>query len=274
MKKISTNNSAYQVLQALKTNRRKRNELGELFVEGIESIKQVRDSDYGIRRILFTDYARLSDWGRSFVDQYPAAEKYQITKELYRGLSDKNEPSELMITVGKRDRTLDDVSLGRDPFIIVFDRPSDHGNLGAIIRSANSFAVDLVITTGHAVDPFDPKVIRSSLGAIFHTDVVHEESTEKIIQYLDSLKRRTGLKVIGTDSDGGTSIRDGALARPVALIIGNEAKGMSVRFKQYADRLVAIPLRGRVNSLNVACAASICMWQVCVATANKKGGHV
>jgi 23S rRNA (uridine2479-2'-O)-methyltransferase len=262
MKKISTNNSTYQILQALKTNRRKRNELGEIFVEGIESIKQVRESDYAISRILFTDYDRLSDWGKGFVGQYPAAELFTISKELYKGLSDKDEPSELMITVKKKKIALEDVKLGRDPVILVFDRPSDHGNLGTIIRSANCFAVDLIITTGHAIDHFDPKVIRSSLGAIFRTNLVHEESTEKIIQYLERQKKERGVKVIGTDSAGDTSIISGIMKKPLALIIGNEAKGISVRFKEYADHLVAIPLRGNVNSLNVACAASICLWQI------------
>jgi tRNA G18 (ribose-2'-O)-methylase SpoU len=267
MKKISTNNSTYQILQALKTNRRKRNELGEIFVEGIESIKQVRESDYRISRILFTDFDRLSDWGKAFVEQYPKAEPFSLSKDLYNGLSDKEEPSELMITVEKKKIALEDVKLGGNPVIVVFDRPSDHGNLGTIIRSANSFAVDLIITTGHAIDHFDTKVIRSSLGAIFRTNIIHEESTEKIIQYLDRLKKDIGIKVIGTDSAGTVPIMGGIMKKPIALVIGNEAKGISVRFKEYADHLVAIPLIGNVNSLNVACAASICLWQIYVENA-------
>ncbi len=260
---ITERDDLFQILEALKQNRKKRNELGELFVEGIESIKQALSSDLvKPEKILFSDYAALSDWGKDLVDGGIFPKAIRVKKELYDELSDKAEPSEIMITLSYHRTKLADVSLPENPFIVIFDRPSDFGNLGSLIRSANSFGVDLFVTHGHCVDLFEPKVIRSSLGAIFHTPVVHEESFDELEAWLLGLKRERNLVVAGTDSGGEESLLDAGLKRPVALILGNEAKGMSVNLKRISDMIVSIPLSGVVNSLNVACAGTILFWQV------------
>jgi TrmH family RNA methyltransferase len=136
------------------------------------------------------------------------------------------------------------------------------GNLGSLIRSANAFGVDLFITHGHCVDLFEPKVIRSSLGAIFHTPVAHVESFDELSLFLGELKKTCGLVVAGTDSTGSGTLGLSPLAPPVALILGNEAKGMSVRLKEITDEVFKIPLGGEVNSLNVACAGSIFFYAI------------
>jgi TrmH family RNA methyltransferase len=263
MTEIRTNNDAYQVLMALKTNRKKRSELGEIFIEGIEAIKQaVASPAVRPRKVLFTDYDGLSDWGKRFIDSAGFQEIIRLEPGLYEGLSDKNEPSEIMMTAGCDLPVLSDIALPEKPFIVISDRPSDCGNLGALIRTANSFGVDAFITHGHCVDFFDPKVIRSSLGAVFHTRICHVDAYQTLADWLNILKSRHNLSIIGTDSNGTVSAQDKSLSRPVALILGNEAKGISVRLRQLSDQIVSIPIQGAVNSLNVACAGSILMWQI------------
>jgi len=258
---ITRNNDTYQVFQALKTNRKKRSELSEIFIEGTESIKQADSAQLPFRSILRAQGSRLSDWATGLIARHPAARVYELSPELYAGLSDRDEPSELMVTAEYSRPSLADFAVPDDPLILIFDRPSDCGNLGSIIRSANAFGVDVVITTGHSVDIRDPKVIRSSLGAVFHTPVIHEESTEALERFLAREKAKRGLVVAGTDSTGAVPLGAAGLRRPLALILGNEAKGMSVRLKQSVDLMVSIPMVGAVNSLNVACAATVLLWQ-------------
>lgn len=261
--RITERNDQFQVLSALKTNRKKRSELGELFVEGIEAIKQALASDaVSPARIVFAEPNRLSDWARELIQSGRFRQTVSLRKELYDELSDKDEPAEIMATFAYRKRTLGEIALPASPFVLIFDRPSDHGNLGSLIRSANSFGVDLVVTHGHCVDHYDPKTIRSSLGAVFHTPVVHVESFPELAAWLAELKRKTGLVTAGTDSTGSVPLSQAGLSRPVALILGNEAKGMSVRLTEITDLMVRIPLSGAVNSLNVACAGSILLWTV------------
>lgn len=263
IRRVSERDDLFQVLSALKQNRRKRSELGEIFVEGVEAIKQGLESRrFRPEKLLFADPEALSDWAGDLAESGRFAECLSLERGLYEELADRAEPSEIMATFRYEKAALGDVTLPAKPFVLVFDRPSDQGNLGSLIRSANSFGVDLFITHGHCVDLFEPKVIRSSLGAIFHTPVVHVEAFEELSRFLGELKRSRGLVVAGTDSSGSRELGRDSIARPVALVLGNEAKGMSVKLKELVDETYRIPMAGDVNSLNVACAGSIFMWQV------------
>jgi TrmH family RNA methyltransferase len=266
-RRIHTANATYQVLEALKRNRHKRSELGEVFIEGIEPIKQAVAAGRRVRRIVCEADRALSRWARALVDDVQPDELLQLDAALFRALAEREEPSELMMTVADAPVALADVTLGPAPLILVFDRPSDHGNLGTMIRSANAFGADVVVTTGHGVDVRDPKVIRASMGAVFHTPVVQVESIAALEAWLARERARVGLAVLGTDSSGTTPSSTPRLRRPCALVLGNEARGMSAALRQLVDATVAIPMRGRVDSLNVACAASILLWQIHAASA-------
>ncbi len=156
--RISKRNSTYQILQALKTNRAKRNELEEVFVEGIAAIKSAAISGKVVRRLIYASHDRLSDWSKRLIASSSSAQLIELDGELYDELCDKSEPSELLATIEKERLELRRIELPASPFVVVLDRPGNHGNLGSIIRSANGFGVDLVVTTGHAVDLFDPAV--------------------------------------------------------------------------------------------------------------------
>jgi 23S rRNA (uridine2479-2'-O)-methyltransferase len=266
LRAITERNDVFQVLCALKGNRRKRAELGEVFVEGIEAIKQaLASSSARPEKLLFRDRGGLSDWAGGLVDRGVFAESIAMDAALYEELADREEPSEVMATFVCPRLSLGDIELPERPFIVIFDRPSDQGNLGSLIRSANAFGVDLFITHGHCVDLYEPKVIRSSLGAIFRTKALHVESFQELSLFLDGLKRSRGLVVAGTDSLaplelGSRELEKAGFGRPIALVLGNEAKGMSVRLKEKVDMAVRIPMVGEVNSLNVACAGTVLMW--------------
>lgn len=259
---INSANDKFQILKSLKENRKKRSMHKEIFIEGIESIKQAVSSNARVKKMIFSDYHSLSDWAKELIERVAYEELIQLKKALYQTLSDKDNPSELIITIDYMKYTLDDITLNGSPFLLIIDRPGSYGNLGSIIRSANSFGVDVIITSGHGVDIYNPKVIRSSLGALFHTKTFHVESLVELEEWITFLKNKYQIQVIGTDSAGEVSILDYEIKRPVILIIGNEAKGMSVRFKQLADKIVRIPIEGAVNSLNAACAGSILLWQI------------
>ncbi|MDA3851091.1 MAG: RNA methyltransferase, partial [Spirochaetaceae bacterium] len=173
---ISKSNATYQILQSIKENRKKRRQHNEILVEGIESIKQLFQSSFEVKRILFKDYESLSQWAKDRILEYPRSELLELSPELYHNLADKEEPAEIMVTTVFPVTDLSQISLTSNPLILILDRPGNYGNLGSILRSANSFAVDLVLITGHGVDPWDPRVIRSSLGAIFYTPLIPLES--------------------------------------------------------------------------------------------------
>ncbi len=137
-------------------------------------------------------------------------------------------------------------SLDSADFVVVVDRLSDPGNLGTVLRSAEAAGVDAVVLTAGSVDPFNPKVVRASAGALFHVPVVTAE--------LDSVKA-AGLRLIGTSSHVGSRHVDADWSGRVAIVLGNEAAGLADDAP--VDSWVRIEHRGRGESLNVAMAGTI-----------------
>lgn len=263
--KISVKNAEFQVLFALRTNRSKRSQEKEVFVEGTEGIKQLIEARWEVTRILYRDGVALSHWGESVLKKYPSAKQIEVSPDLYAELSEKENPSELIVTAKILTTSFEDlkkVSAHNKPFYLLFDRPSDLGNFGSLLRSADAFQVDAVFVLGHSIDVYDPKVIRASLGSVFHTKLIFVESLSHLEAFLKSEKERCGLKVVGTDSHGPHSLKDQNLNAPILIILGNEAKGMSVHLQSLCDSIVNIPMFGVVNSLNVSCAGSILLWEV------------
>ena len=263
MNKLSINaeNAEFQIIQSLKANRVKRSKSDEIFIEGIECIKQAIKSNIEITRIIVKDTNKLSNWGKSVIEQFSHVKIIETANELYNKLTDKGTPSEMLITAKAKTKTLADIS-AENPFIIVFDRPGDHGNLGSMIRSANAFGVDGIFVVGHGVDIYEPKVIRASLGSIFFTNIIHIDSMDILTEYIERQKIKNNMDIVGTDSAGTVSLGEYKINKPVMIIIGNESKGMSIKLKEICDKIVKIPIEGNINSLNVSCAASIIMWEI------------
>jgi TrmH family RNA methyltransferase len=258
---ITTENAEYQIIKSLKQNRVKRNKSHEIFIEGIECIKQAIRSNVEVTRIIINKEIILSNWGKSVIKQCENAKLIELSKHLYNELAEKANPSEMLITAKIKPCKIEDITM-KNPFIVVFDRPSDYGNFGSLVRSANAFNVDGIFIVGHGIDIYEPKVIRASLGSVFFMKIIAIESIEKLIEYIKNQKVKNNMEIIGTDSTGTVSLENSTLKRPIMIIMGNEAKGMSVKLKELCDKIIKIPMEGNINSLNVSCAASIIMWEI------------
>lgn len=141
----------------------------------------------------------------------------------------------------------------------VLCRVQDPGNAGTILRAADAAGADAVLLTAGSVDPFNPKVVRSTAGSIFHLPVVAGlEATAAA-----SALRAAGLQVWAADGYGDhtlTSLAPERLAAPTAWLLGNEAQGLSAQERALADLPVAVPLYGAAESLNVGTAATVCLY--------------
>ena len=131
------------------------------------------------------------------------------------------------------------------------------GNAGTLIRIADAMGAAAVVFAGHSVDPYNGKCLRASAGSIFAVPVVTEPDTEAAIGSLQA----AGLRVLATTVDGEWSLDDADLAAPTAWLFGSEAHGLSSQVAAQADARVTIPMSGDAQSLNVAAAAAICLYQ-------------
>jgi TrmH family RNA methyltransferase len=138
---------------------------------------------------------------------------------------------------------------------------SEPGNAGTLIRIADAMGADAVVLTDNSVDPFNGKCLRASAGSIFSVPVVSEADAVSVLKSL----QEAGLQVLATTLDGGTSLEDpdlqAGLSGPTAWLFGPEAHGLPAQLAASATHRVRIPMPGNAESLNVAAAAAICLYE-------------
>jgi RNA methyltransferase, TrmH family len=141
----------------------------------------------------------------------------------------------------------------------VLCRVQDPGNAGTILRAADAAGADVVVLTAGSVDVFNPKVVRSTAGSLFHVPVVTGAEAEHVVRALGE----RGLGVLAADGYGSVMLDrppSGFLEQPTAWLFGNEAQGLSEAELALAGQRVAVPLYGQAESLNVATAATVCLY--------------
>ena len=262
--RVYTKNSTFQKFEVLKTNRNKRYKYREFLVEGVRSLKEAVANGWNIKSFLY-DENHLSDWAADTIQHVRTEMNYCLTPALMRDISGKEDTSELLAVIEMREDSLERVKLSENPFIVLFDRPSNRGNLGTMIRSCDALGADMLIMTGHAVDLYDPDVVVSAMGSFFNLPVIREADTGALFQYIDALKERyPGFMTIGTTAHKETPIYSVDLTAPLLLMIGNETMGLNKAFKERCDTLCTIPMseKSYASSFNVSCAASVIMYEI------------
>lgn len=263
IKRIYNENDLFQRLETLKRNRSKRNSCREFFVEGVLPIELAVKYGWKLKALAYAFDRPLSNWAKDMISCSGARLRIEMPMQLLSKLSDKDEDiSELIAIAEMRDSDISSLPVKDDLLIVVFDRPSSHGNLGTLIRSCEAFGVDAVLVTGHAVDLYDPKTIRASMGAFFVIPCLSLPSHKELAPYFDRIKKEyPGFRIIGSSSKGDRLAEEEDFAGPTALLIGNETYGLNRTYKAMADSMVRIPMRGESTSFNVACAASILLYE-------------
>lgn len=182
-----------------------------------------------------------------------------VTEAAAKALSETVTPSGLVAVCRIPDVDLAAVLAGQPTLIAVAADLSEPGNAGTLIRTADAMGAAAVIFAGQSVDPYNGKCLRSSAGSIFALPVL---SDPDVIGVLDRL-RAAGLQVLATALDGDLSLDDAGevLSAPTAWLFGSEAHGLDDAVSAHADRTVIIPMAGGAESLNVATAAAICLYE-------------
>lgn len=210
-----------------------------------------------LRRGLVVEVFATDDALDRFSAILAGAPVHRVTDRAARALSDTVTPVGLVAVCTMPQHRLPDVLAERPQLIAVAVETSEPGNAGTLIRLADAMGADAVVLAGSGVDPYNGKCLRSSAGSIFALPVVSEPDTEGAIAAL----RGVGLQVLATTLDGETSLPDADLARPTAWLFGSEAHGLAPEVAALADARVHIPMRGGAESLNVAAAAAICLYE-------------
>ncbi|MDO7869645.1 TrmH family RNA methyltransferase [Nocardioides jiangxiensis] len=172
-------------------------------------------------------------------------------------LSDSVSPAGLVGVCRFLDRPLAEVLAPRPRLVVICADVRDPGNAGTVIRCADAAGADAVVLAGDAVDLYNPKTIRASVGSVFHLPVALERDPVAAVRAAQA----AGLGVLAADMDGRDLFAaDDLLARPTAWLMGNEAWGLPDALREAADEVVSIPIYGGAESLNLATAAAVCLY--------------
>ena len=175
-----------------------------------------------------------------------------VTKQILKKLSKTTNPSNVMAVVEK---IKEPDSIGEK--VLILDHIQDPGNLGTIIRSAVAFNIDTIVISPDSVDIYNPKVVRSNQGMMFHTNIIITD-TEKLIKEL----KEKDYKIIGTKVTNGKDVKEASIYSHFALIIGNEGKGISDNIEKLCDEFLYIKMNDKCESLNASVAASILLYEI------------
>lgn len=263
--KIYSKNAAYQKFEVLKSNRNKRYKYYEFFVEGVRNINEAIKNKFEICSFLYTKEKLLSHWAEDILSRVKTTINYELTIDLMKDLSSKEDTSELIAIVKMQDDSFSRLSLSSNPVIALFDCPSNHGNLGTIIRSCDCLGIEGLIITGHAVDLYDPNVISASMGSFFKLPVIRVPDNDTLFSFFEQMKKAyKGFQIVATTAHGETNIGDVDLTLPTLLMLGNETNGLCRAFKENCDVLASIPMHenSSASSFNVACAATVLFYEV------------
>lgn len=222
----------------------------KFLVEGLKIVEEGLNSNYNNEAVFVTP---------AFAESFPEvisviSKKVNTVLELksieFQKISDTKSPQGIAAVFDKKypKRSLSEI---KDDILVLIDNVSDPGNLGTILRTCDWFGIYNVLLTNESVEYLNPKVIRSSMGSVFHLNIYDDVFENDLIDLKSS-----GYKIISSDIKG-KNVFNFKLDSKSILVFSNESTGPSDRIKELADNMISIPGRGRAESLNVSTAAAI-----------------
>jgi TrmH family RNA methyltransferase len=239
--------------------RRKAREKHSLFVaEGVRAVEELLRARLTVRGALVAPQLADAPRGQALLDSLRTSgvETLELNEKDFRSAAETESPQGVLAIGEIPDRTLDTLEIGAVCRLILLDAVQDPGNVGTIVRTAAALGATATIALPGTVDMWNPKVIRSSMGAQFQHPVLHA-STEEVLQFLE----RSGIELWAADAGGAELPRDAAPAR-LAIAVGNEGSGLSPAMRTSARRTVSLPIARNVESLNVAVATGIILYEL------------
>lgn len=259
--KITTRNSRFQLLEALTRNRTHRTREHRFVVQGVRPITQAIAHGWTVLTAVHDAERSLSPWARDVLTH--ARETIAMSPALLAELADKDEgATEVIAVVAMPDEDLTRIPAPPDFLGMVFDRPTQPGNIGAIVRSMDALGGHGLIVSGHAADPYDPKSVRASTGSLFATPVVRATSPGPVLDWVQARRAAgTAITIVATDEHGDVDVWDHDFTQPSLVLIGNETGGLARAWREAADVMVRVPMSGSASSLNASNAATLMLYE-------------
>jgi TrmH family RNA methyltransferase len=248
-----------RVKQAVKLRQRShRDELGLMLIEGYREVKRALDNRYLPHELYFAPALFQGGNEPALLERFAAAgvTLVECTEPVFRKISYRDRPDGLLAIGSQRRRGLAELALPPAPLTIVAQAIEKPGNLGTILRSADAAGVHAVVVCDRCTDIFNPNVVRASVGTVFSVPLA-EASTAETLEWL----RANAIKVVAAMPDAETTYTDVDMRGATAIVVGAEQYGLTPAWAETATHRVRIPMFGQADSLNVAGATTILLYE-------------
>jgi TrmH family RNA methyltransferase len=248
-----------RIVEARKLKQRKYRQASALFlVEGLQLLHMALDGRATPHEVFYCAEQFAGAEAAALLERFRQrdAALFSVSPRVMETLSEREEPQGIVATFRIAEAPLTSLKLSDHELVVILDRLQDPGNLGTLIRTADAVGAAAIILIEPCVDPFDPKTVRGSMGSLFNLPVVSTTAVAALFAWLEA----RGLHPVGADPHLGESWGEGLWRGGVALVLGNEARGLSSDVAAHINAWARLPIAGKAESLNVAVAGGVLMY--------------
>ena len=239
---------------------RKRDDSGLFLIEGYRELKRAMDGGVSIQKLFTCPSLFLGENEEVLIESIESMRGVilECTKSVFEKLSYRDRPDGLLAVGVQMHSSLGTLGtqLGEDPLLVIAEGIEKPGNLGSILRSSDGVGADGVIVCDRCTDIYNPNVVRASVGTLFTLPVV-EDKGAVVFSWL----KEHGIKIVATSPDATLEYTEADLRGAVAVVVGTEQLGLSEMWLNASDVQVSIPMKGVADSLNVATATTLLLYE-------------
>ena len=246
-------------IRKLQRDRLYRDQHRLFFVEGVRNFVAAIDEGFSVETLLYSERLLTAPLPRKFVRRLKRAGVpfARVSPEEFRSVSRAEHASGVAAILHQRVKTLEQVELNRFACWTVLSQVQSLGNFGSLLRTSSAIGADGIILLGPHIDPYEPVVVRATMGALFKQTLVRTN-----LERFRHCIQKNNVAVIGASPDGLIDYDQVRYSRPTALLLGHERSGLTDEQRSLCQQIVRIPMVGRADSLNLAVAGSLLLYAV------------
>lgn len=254
----SASNERIKAIRRLQ-ERKGRLESGLFYLEGLRIVGEALEAGAEVETLVFSAELLRSEFGHTLVEEFGAqgGQVLEVSREVFERLALKDGPQGIAAVVRQHWTSLDEVRMAPGKPWVALDSVADPGNLGTILRTNDSVGGQGVILLDQSTDPYDPSAVRGSMGALFDLKVVRCSLEE-----FAAWKGKTRVPVVGTSGTAQMDYHEYRYPLEMVLLMGSERQGLQERHLALCDALVRIPMVGKSDSLNLAVATAVTLYEM------------
>lgn len=248
-----------RVVEARKLDQRKHRERQCRFlVEGLQILHMALDAGARALEVYYCESLFVGTEAVTLLNRCreAGAEMIAVSENVLETLSRRDTPQGLVATFGMLDVSFEALQLAGNELIVVLDRLQDPGNVGTLVRTADAVGAKGIVLIEPCADPYDRKALRATMGSLFNVPLIRTSDVPLAFSHL----RNQGLRPVAADARSGKAWGRGLWKGGVALVLGNEARGLSEDVRAQVTDRALLPIAGRAESLNVAVAGGVLMY--------------